>query len=570
MKATNVNHIFIGAMTVAACAAAASVMLHLPVPVVLVCELLPLCMYFVALYRIGTNGLSHTAIDSVYYFGFIVTILSLAGSVLRVWMFGIEKDMSGLIAQFGVGLLATGLALVFRLILTARVESLNAKDLSQTIDEYVQRIDGIVVKVETSAASFEGLSQSLQERTRAVVEATYEECTARMRSAAAVFAESITGITQQTSESVTRFGEVVQSVAVASHVQHFDANINELTAGLKGFAAEVSKYGRLTTDEALRATKQALDASGKWHAESLGEMSKASQQAIQTALAALSDLDMSVDTSTVKADLQALSRAIATFTKKFAELDDKLASAHARQSADVLEPIVEKFAENLVRATGEVEVQALAQFNEASARLTSEAVKGIADIGERTQVATTHQVDVLATHVDRLSAALEHADHRPSIERNGQRIDALAESVDRLVASVDRSERLSAVDRNGQRIDELAGTVDRLVVAIGRTDHLSVLERTGQRVEALTTNVERVVATLERSGQQSGNERTGQQTDALASNIDRLIAVFERSSFGTNRPAMQPPDSIVQRQAPVLQMTAMPNASALASHANPS
>ncbi|MDR6496316.1 hypothetical protein J2797_006243 [Paraburkholderia terricola] len=532
----NINRIFIVAMTVAALAAGASVVLHLPVPVVLVCELLPLCIYFSVLYRIGKNGLGYTAIDSVYYFGFIVTILSLAGSVMRVWMFGIEKDMSGLIAQFGVGLLATGLALVFRLMLTARVESLNAKDLSQTIDEYVQRIDGIVVKVETSAASFEGLSQSLQERTRAVVESTYEQCTASMRSAVTAFSESISGITRQTSESVTRFGEVVESVAVASHVKDFDANINELTAGLKGFAAEISKYGRLTTDEALRATKQALDASEKWHADSLSEMSKASQQSIQTALAALSDLDMSVDTSMVKSDLQALSRTIATFTKKFAELDDKLASAHARQSAEMLEPIVEKFAQNLVRVTGEVEVQALAQFNEASAQLTSEAVKGIAAVGERTHVETKQQVDFLATHVDRLSTALERADQRPAIERNGQRIDALAESVDQLVASLERADQQSAIERNGQRIDALAGNVDWMI------------------------------STFERAGQQSGNEQIGQRIDALAVNIDRLIGVLERSSLRADRHTVHAPNAFVPTQAPAIQITPIPNESPLASH----
>ncbi|MEM5330370.1 hypothetical protein VSR34_27740 [Paraburkholderia sp. JHI2823] len=532
----NINRIFIVAMAVAVLGAGASAVLHLPVPVVLVFELLPLCMYFSVLYRIGKDGLGHTAIDSVYYFGFIVTILSLAASVMRVWMFGIEKDMSGLIAQFGVGLLATGLALVFRLMLTARVESLNAKDLSQTIDEYVQRIDGIVVKVETSAASFEGLSQSLQERTRAVVESTYEECTASMRSAVTAFSESISGITRQTSESVTRFGEVVESVAVASHVKHFDANINELTAGLKGFAAEIAKYGRSTTDEALRATKQALDASGKWHADSLSEMSKASQQAIQTALAALSDLDMSVDTSTVKSDLQALSRTIATFTKKFAELDDKLALAHARQSAQTLEPIVEKFAENLVRATGEVEVQALAQFNEASAQLTAEAVKGIAAVGERTQVQTKQQIDVLATHVDRLSAALERADQQPAMERNGQRIDVLA------------------------------GNVDRLVAELGRTDQPSALERTGLRIDALAGNVDRMISTFERVGGQYGNEQIGQRIDALAANIDRLIGVLERSSLRADRHTVHAPDAFVPTQAPAIQITPMPNESQLASH----
>jgi hypothetical protein len=405
----NINKNFIGLMALAAVAATASVMLHLPVPLVLVAELGPICYYFSLLYRHGKNGLSHTAIDSVYYFGFIVTILSLAGSVMRVWLFGIEKDMTGLIAQFGVGLLATGLALVFRLILTARVESLNAKDLSQTIEEYVHRIDDVVSKVEASAASFEGLAQSLQERTRVVVEATYEECTSSMRATATAFSESIARITEQAGQSVSTFGSIVESVAVSSHVKQFDTNISELTTGLKGFAAEVSKYGRLTTDEALKATRQALDASSRWHADSLGNLSKAGQQSIQTALLALKDLDMSVDTSTVKGDLAALSRTINNFTKKFAEFDGKLAGATARHSAEALAPFVEKFSSDVMRTSGELEVQALAQFSEVSTRITAEAAKGIASVSEVARIETTRQTSELAGHIDRLIAALEKA-----------------------------------------------------------------------------------------------------------------------------------------------------------------
>jgi hypothetical protein len=495
----NINTVFIVTMTMAVVGALVAVLKHLPVGVVLALELLPLVMYFAALLRFGKDGLSHTAIDSVYYFGFIVTIISLAGSVFRVWLFGIEKDISGLIAQFGVGLLATGLALVFRLVLTARVESLNAKDLSQMIDEYVQRIDHIVVKVETSAANFEGLSQSLQERTRAVVEATYEECTASLRSAANVFSASIASISEQTSQSVTRFGQVVESVAVASHVEHFESNLTQLSIGLKGFAAEVSKYGKLTADEALRTTKQALDASSKWHVESLNEMSKASQQSIQTALATLENLDMSVDTSNVKADLQALSRSIGSFSKKFGELDEKLASAHARHSAEALEPIVEKFAEHLVRATGKVEVQALAQFNEASSRLTGEVVKGIATASERAQVETTQRIDGLTGHIHRLSVALERADQHSAIERNGQQIDALAGNIDRLIASLAKADQQGAIERNGQRVDSLAGNVDRLITTLQNNSRQSGNEQIVQRMDTLTANIERLVGLLERS-----------------------------------------------------------------------
>lgn len=403
----NINRFFIVMMSVAAVVATASILLHLPVPVVLVAELAPIVMYFSVLYRQGKSGLSHTAIDSVYYFGFIVTILSLAGSVLRVWLFGIEKDMTGLIAQFGVGLLATGLALVFRLILTARVESMNGKDLSQTIEEYVHRIDGIVSKVEASAASFEGLSQSLQERTRAVVEATYQECTSSMRATATAFSESVVKVTQQASESVTTFGAVVESVAVSSHVKQFDSNISELTNGLKGFAGEVSKYGRLTTDEALRATKQALDATSKWHVEGLTALSKASQQSIQTSLGALSDLDLRVDTSTVKSDLAALSRAVTSFTKKFGELEGRFLEADARHTVDALAPVVEKFSQDLLRSSGEIEIQALAQFNLVSERITAEAAKGIAAVSAVARIETSRQTNELAGHIDRLILALE-------------------------------------------------------------------------------------------------------------------------------------------------------------------
>ncbi|WOD18951.1 hypothetical protein [Paraburkholderia kirstenboschensis] len=438
-----------------------------------------------------------------------------------------------MIAQFGVGLLATGLALVFRLILTARVESLNAKDLSQTIDEYVQRIDHIVVKVEASAANFEALSQSPQERTRAVVEATYEECTASLRSAATVFLESIAGISEQTSQSVTRFGQVVESVPVASHVEHFDSSIMQLNTDLKNFAAEVSKFGRLTTDEALRTTKQALDASSKWHVESLNEMSNASQQSIRTALATLENLDMSVDTSNVKSDLQALSRNIGSFSKKFSELDDKLASAHTRHSVEALEPIVEKFAEHLVRATGEIEIQALAQFNDATSRLTKEVVNGVEAASDRAQAETTQQIDALTGHIHRLSVALERADQQPAMERNGQRIDALAGNVDRLIVSLAKADQQGATERSAQAVDALAGNVDRLLTTL-------------------------------QNGLQSGNEQNAQRIDALAVNVDRLIGVLERSATRNERHSARMPPAFVSAQGGAIQIETTP-----ASRVNP-
>lgn len=405
----NINRTFINTMAAAAIFSVCSVLLHLPVPVVLVAELAPLCYYFSRLYKAGANGLSHTAIDSVYYFGFIVTIMALAGSVMRVWLFGIEKDMTGLIAQFGVGLLATGLALVFRLVLTARVESMNAKDLTQTIEEYVSRIDGVVSKIEASAASFEGLSNSLQERTRTVVQATFDECTASMRAATTVFSESIAQISTQTSSSVTKFSQVVESVAAASHVEQFSGHILQLTTGLKGFASEVTHYGKTTTDEALKATRLALDQSSRLHADSLNSITVQARDNLAKSLVAISDLDLSVDTSTVKSDLAVLSRNITIFAKRFAELDDKMSAVQARNNAEAILPIVDGFSAEMIRVTDLIGTRALAQLSSASETITTEIAKGVASVREITISENTKRVDEFSTQISSLVTKLERA-----------------------------------------------------------------------------------------------------------------------------------------------------------------
>jgi hypothetical protein len=405
----NINHAFIKGMAVATLLAAGSVGLHLPVGWVLIFELAPLVWYFSRLYKAGSDGLSHSAIDSVYYFGFIITIMALAGSVFRVWLYGIEKDISGLIAQFGVGLLATGLALVFRLVLTARVESLNAKDLTQTIEEYVSRINGVVSKIEASAASFEGLSNSLQDRTRAVVQSTFEECTASMRAATAIFSESITQISSQTSQSVTKFSEIVHSVAVSDHVQQFDSNVVQLTTGLKGFAEQVATYGKTTTDEALKATRNALNVSTRLHSDALAAITTDASAGLGKSLQVISQLDLGVDTTMVKTDLANLSRAITSFTKRFAELDDKLTEVQARNNAEAILPIVDGFAEEMRRVTDLVGSRALAQLNDTSQAITSEIAKGVVSVRDATAADNARRADEFSAQISTLIAQLERA-----------------------------------------------------------------------------------------------------------------------------------------------------------------
>jgi hypothetical protein len=76
--------------------------------------IIPLVKYHVQLSRESKKGLSSSAVDSVYYFGFLVTVVALACTAIHIsWNAG-ATDTSAVVLQFGVGLFATGYAVVAR------------------------------------------------------------------------------------------------------------------------------------------------------------------------------------------------------------------------------------------------------------------------------------------------------------------------------------------------------------------------------------------------------------------------------------------------------------------------
>src|SRR4051812_18321375 len=64
-------------------------------------------------------GLSQSAIDSVYYFGFLITIAALGVSAVSLAASGGKASMDAVAYQFGLGLFATGYAVFARMHLTS-------------------------------------------------------------------------------------------------------------------------------------------------------------------------------------------------------------------------------------------------------------------------------------------------------------------------------------------------------------------------------------------------------------------------------------------------------------------
>src|SRR6185369_2077168 len=81
---------------------------------------LPLAYYHLGyLLPRARKGLSHAAIDSVYYFGFLVTIAALGVSAVSLAVTGGKAPLNNIAFQFGLGLLATGYAVLARMHLTS-------------------------------------------------------------------------------------------------------------------------------------------------------------------------------------------------------------------------------------------------------------------------------------------------------------------------------------------------------------------------------------------------------------------------------------------------------------------
>lgn len=359
MKSINYHFIVSGIASLSAVVLATFTALPLPLAATL--ELLPLAWYFSRLLREAREdrSLGQSAIDSVYYFGFLITIFSLAASVFRVWLHGIGQDIGALIAHFGVGLLATGLALAFRMWLTAVTEQLGKKDLEETIETYIRRIDDVVVKVEMSAASFEGLSDSLQERTESVIDEATSSFEASAREMTQTFRVNLESISRDATGAIQLFSTTIKEVATAEHIVTFDRNLSAVTAGLQSFANEMQGFARKTAEDAHRSTMLALDKTVAAHSAGLTKLTVQSSEAMDDILEGIEKIDFVDDAAIVREHMQALSTTVNNITKKFGMLEAKIEQAAVTQSAETARLVVDSFARDFKGISAMVENEAL-------------------------------------------------------------------------------------------------------------------------------------------------------------------------------------------------------------------
>jgi len=396
----NINSSFIVCGSLSLIGVALSTFTPIPLPIAVVLELGPLAWYFSRLLQIARHdSIGQTAVDSVYYFGFLITIFSLAASVFHVWLNGVGNNVESLIAHFGVGLLATGLALAFRMWLTAVSEQLNKKDLDETIEGYIRRVDDVVAKVEMSAASFEGLSTSLQQHTEKVVLHASNCFESAMAESTKIFREKLDVLMREGTSAAQLFSNTIKELSTAEHVVSFDKNMITLTTGFKTVINQLSISGKELGENAQRTTAKALNDTVSIYSKNLEELTAQNREAMNEVLAGVDDLDFADDAAIVREHMQSLSTTVNNINKKFGAIEEKIELAVVRQSAETIRLVIDGFSSEFKRITTSIEDESLNRIQAILANIAKTTTDAIHISRESATKQFTKDLAITATEI---------------------------------------------------------------------------------------------------------------------------------------------------------------------------
>jgi hypothetical protein len=198
----------------------------LPPIVPLTLGILPLFWYHLGYLRLHAGeGISQPAVDSVYYFGFLITIGALGATALRLGIYGVEGSFSNVAMQFGLGLFATGYAVWARIQLTASSTLLDEANLEEAMNRYVERSRELVANVEMASSSFRAYAETVMVSSQEFTRRVHEDTNTEIKQAAETFRDAILSMTEEGRLAVQALRAVVNDVTFGSEREELKRSV---------------------------------------------------------------------------------------------------------------------------------------------------------------------------------------------------------------------------------------------------------------------------------------------------------------------------------------------------------
>jgi len=435
-------------------------------------------------------GLSQSAIDSVYYFGFLVTIAALGVSAVSLAVHGNKVSMDTIAYQFGLGLLATGYAVFARMHLTSISTWVDEQSPEAVLDRYLRRTQELVTNVEMASEQFVTLASNLMARTEAVTKTATDTTEKSMLELARIFDQQLRQTLASGNQGLAELRSLVNETSFAEEREALARSVKvtlecvlHLNKALQEFSERSSESAR--SSEGVRTSSDTL-------AKSISELSQRIEQ--------------------VGGENGTITRTVKTFDE---------VQSHAVGATQALSGVVEEL--------GQV----------------GGSLGGVGTTFKDLKLLTAkaqQQLDALVQTSGQLDGAAEN------FGRSAQKTQALAESIDRVVGALpNMGGRIQALDGQFEQLRITTSAVEQQLqslpqpadAAVALTSQLrealqglnKVLQAASVDARALSSNTADTVQHLEHSRKLAADITTLQATTQAVN--DLLATIVENASRTT-------------------------------------
>jgi chromosome segregation ATPase len=182
--------------------------------------------------RAHAGELTSLEIDSIYYYGFLLTILALATSALTVVLRGADKSLAVVGAQFGLGLLATGYAVAARIQLLLATRAATASDDDDVLESYISRSRELISTIELASSSFDTYARSLQDRVAASAAESQSRTELVLSDAARVFTDGISATLEESKSSIAEIRAFLNDAAFTTEREELKKSVQSSVSAL--------------------------------------------------------------------------------------------------------------------------------------------------------------------------------------------------------------------------------------------------------------------------------------------------------------------------------------------------
>lgn len=211
--------------------------------------LLPLVYYHLGyLHRQISSSADSAAVDSVYYYGFLITVAALAFSAMSLGFSG-EVDLNSVLVKFGVGLFATGYAVIARMHLQSRIES-TASSVEENEKRYRQRTRELIDDVGEAIASVKTFGETLTD----VHTKRSAEVHALMLSAARSFQHEFDVTRSAARDSISEIRSTMSEITSAPERAELNKVVAEAATHARKLATSMTVFTKACDGGAERVT----------------------------------------------------------------------------------------------------------------------------------------------------------------------------------------------------------------------------------------------------------------------------------------------------------------------------